>query len=384
MEHGLYLISEAAVTDFENEWLDGRTVDLVTTSYTSGEHDPEYITWEPGVYGQAKRDSLRRFFGETDRRIMFSYAFAESRSDYSRAADGSLDGAYREFARQLVSLGLGDAYVCPSPEFNLPWGRYPNDPGNYAAGYARCVREMQSIGGADFTFVYAPGGNRLGVTDDAWPAAASEWPDGEALPVVAPSFYDTSSTYPDVINDLLQSEREAEQRQAWADNHVEKLDMWRAFADSVGADMGLREWGCATDSYRIVSGGDDPYFIRKLFEYMETHDFRFQGYWNAETAGGGVGGHTIYPPEASELIEAGQAWRDAVLADMGGGGGSTGDEPSEPSEPADPPEPDRTYGGYVRPQEGTVDWHVPLNQNFADIEADIEDLAERLDRLESS
>jgi hypothetical protein len=64
MKHGLYLISEAGVTDFENEWLDGRTFDLVTTSYTSGEHDPEYITWEPSVYGKAKRDSLRRFFGE--------------------------------------------------------------------------------------------------------------------------------------------------------------------------------------------------------------------------------------------------------------------------------------------------------------------------------
>jgi hypothetical protein len=40
------------------------------------------------------------------------------------------------------------------------------------------------------------------------------------------------------------------------------------------------------------------------------------------------------------------------------------------------------YGGYQTPAEGTLDWHVPVNENFEAIEADIKDLAARLDSLE--
>jgi len=42
------------------------------------------------------------------------------------------------------------------------------------------------------------------------------------------------------------------------------------------------------------------------------------------------------------------------------------------------------YGGYATPEAGRVDWHLPLNQNFNDIEADVKDLAARLDRLEGN
>lgn len=41
-----------------------------------------------------------------------------------------------------------------------------------------------------------------------------------------------------------------------------------------------------------------------------------------------------------------------------------------------------TYGGYQTPSAGTLDWHVPLNENFQSIEADIQDIAKRLETLE--
>lgn len=43
--------------------------------------------------------------------------------------------------------------------------------------------------------------------------------------------------------------------------------------------------------------------------------------------------------------------------------------------------PTREYGGYHQPQPGTLDWHVPLNENFAMIEADVKDLARRIEEL---
>lgn len=41
-----------------------------------------------------------------------------------------------------------------------------------------------------------------------------------------------------------------------------------------------------------------------------------------------------------------------------------------------------SYGGYQTPEKGTLDWHVPVNENFESIEADILDIAKRLDDLE--
>jgi hypothetical protein len=43
-----------------------------------------------------------------------------------------------------------------------------------------------------------------------------------------------------------------------------------------------------------------------------------------------------------------------------------------------------TYGGYNTPESGTVDWHIPLNENFNDIEADIVDLADRVQQFEGN
>jgi hypothetical protein len=42
------------------------------------------------------------------------------------------------------------------------------------------------------------------------------------------------------------------------------------------------------------------------------------------------------------------------------------------------------YGGYNQPSAGTVDWHRPLNKNFAKLETDVQSLADRIDQLEGS
>lgn len=37
---------------------------------------------------------------------------------------------------------------------------------------------------------------------------------------------------------------------------------------------------------------------------------------------------------------------------------------------------------FHQPSEGSTDWHVPMNENFAAIEEDIKDLARRIENLE--
>jgi len=107
----------------------------------------------------------------------------------------------------------------------------------------------------------------------------------------------------------------------------------------------------------------------------------FQTDWNAETYGAGTGGHTIYPPSESRLPEAGDAWREEVLADMGTTD-NTDETTDDTSDSTDDTTTDYQIGGYATPTEGTLDWHEPLNQNFDDIEADMQHLLERIEQLE--
>ncbi|WP_424005019.1 right-handed parallel beta-helix repeat-containing protein (plasmid) [Haloarcula salina] len=42
------------------------------------------------------------------------------------------------------------------------------------------------------------------------------------------------------------------------------------------------------------------------------------------------------------------------------------------------------YGGYSKPAAGSLEWHVPLNENFESIEQDVRDLAQRIAELEKN
>jgi hypothetical protein len=184
MKHGIYLTSKDQVERFENDWFDGQQIDLITTTYTAGMFDAVGITWEPGAGAQNTKQSLQETFGGTDRRMVIAYEFAgDSRGDYAAPARGDYNDRYRSFAKELVSLGMGDTIITPNHEFNLSWSsKYPDDPQNYADGYARLVSVMQSVDGADFTFCYAPARNRQGIAPEAWPVDSQYWPDDEPAP----------------------------------------------------------------------------------------------------------------------------------------------------------------------------------------------------------
>lgn len=117
------MISESGVQRLEDEWFDGGKIDLVTTSFTEGFHDAVGITWVPGASMTEKRESLRRWFGETDRRMIIAYEFAgENRGDYAPPAKGDVDDTYRQFARALVDLGMGGLVHRSEPQVQPQMG----------------------------------------------------------------------------------------------------------------------------------------------------------------------------------------------------------------------------------------------------------------------
>lgn len=69
-----------------------------------------------------------------------------------------------------------------------------------------------------------------------------------------------------------------------------------------------------------------------------------------------------------------------------GSSGSTSDGSTSTDSDTDSGGTDSTtqYGGYTKPAEGSLEWHVPLNENFDNIEQDVRDLAERIAKLEQN
>ena len=367
-KYGILALSEQRINEVEN-WL-GAQIDVTTTTGNPGPDGPplwglSHFTW----FGDDKKAEFERVFGQSDRRLVghFKMAGGDERGSesypYEEAANGDHDAGYRQTAQELVDVGMEDTIIRVSAEFNLSWGQYPGDPQNYADGFARVVREMQSVDGADFTFLYSPGGNQIGVAEEAWPLDSQYWPSGEPTPFVAPSFYDASFHYDG--DTITQEDRE----KGWIDTRDNKLKMWEEMAQRLGASgMAAPEWGVATEQYPPPTGEDNPYFMEHVLDYMDSN-YEFVTYWNSESASGGS--HEIYPSDAAGLNEASQVFQDFVGQKLSG---STDESTSEP---------ETTYGGYSQPEEGTANWHVPLNENFADIEADIKELAARIEQLEN-
>ena len=374
MKHGLLTITESDLLAAE-EWL-GNQVDVVTTTYSQNLfHDGiDGITWD-----EANRlDVMERLFGNSSRQLAIAYEFGgPNRNEYGRAASGEFDADYRNFAQQLVDRGMGDSIIRMSHEFNLSWNsKYPSDPQNYADGFARCVDVMQSVSGANFDFCFSPARNRLGVAPDAWPVDSAQWPSGEPAPIITPSLYDSEGgTYPDDISGLSDSELEQLWQDAWV-VILDKIQMWENFGAERGANrFGTAEWGVATNAYPNPSGGDNPYFVEKLLDYGISQGWELQAYWNTASASGGS--HQIYP-DSTALTDASNMYQSIVSQQLTNT--STDDTSSDTTDDTST----STYGGYNTPQAGSNDWHIPLNENFESIEADIQDLADRINNLEQT
>lgn len=368
MQHGILAPSENDVANVE-QWL-GAQLDIVATTYNNGQWGMGGITWSTSP----KKESLQRTFGETDRRLLCTFKFDPdgwSNGDYSAAASGQYDDKYRQMAQELVNHGMGDTIIRGIHEMNLSWSsHYPNDPANFAEGWARMMKEMMSVDGADFTFIFSPSKRRLGVAAECWPgpgpnkSAAPSW-DSTLLNrlYVVCSFYDKWHGYED---GGYQNPDQAAQEQAWQEEHQPALDLWEGFAADRGTSFaGSPEWGCMGEGTPQPgeSGGDTPWYVQKTIEYGEQNGWLFQTYWNNNH-------HTIYPRDAAGLDRASDTFKQMVSTRLEGSTDTNTDTTSE------------TYGGYNRPEQGTLDWHTPLNENFQAIESDVLALHERIKQLE--
>jgi hypothetical protein len=192
-------------------------------------------------------------------------------------ARGEYDGYYRELGQRLVAGGQPDAILRLGWEFNLQGSRwFSRDPQVYIDYFRHVVAAMRSVPGQRFEFDWNVNNGHNAVD------AMDFYPGDDVVDYVGVDVYDVSWAngtypYPGDCDAMCRTER---QDKAWQDilDDERGLRFWAAFAGQHGKPMSLPEWGLWSrpDGH---GGGEDPNFIRRMHDFVTTHDVAYQAYF---------------------------------------------------------------------------------------------------------
>ncbi|GAA1959825.1 glycoside hydrolase family 26 protein [Kitasatospora viridis] len=166
-----------------------------------------------------------------------------------QGARGAFDQHYLRLARKLVALGGGDTVLVLGWEMNgiTYTGRCRPDPAAWKTYWRRIVDVMRSVPGQRFRFDFTP--NR-GLDDIAWTKC---YPGDDVVDIIGTDNYDqpAGATFDDYVHEPYGLEDQVE------------------FAAKRGKPVSYPEWG-------LFRNGDNPEFVRRMVEWMRTHDTAYQ------------------------------------------------------------------------------------------------------------
>jgi Glycosyl hydrolase family 26 len=231
------------------------------------------------------------------RTLVHSFAMMPRGSGVTLAqiAAGQYDSHYKTLADRLVQYGMQSIYLRPGWEMDGGWYPWNAKAGSgkeasFAAAYRRIVQVMRARQPtATWKFVFAPT-DYVGHVPVSAIASYLEsiWPGNAYVDVVAPTIYDqcwnsidgSSLYYPPGSNRLDR------QKKVWA-IRAARLSAMKSFATSHGKPMGTHEWGLMSwldhKGNAGHGGGDNPYFIEKMYEFMVANNFVAAGYFDVKT-----------------------------------------------------------------------------------------------------
>ncbi|HZF15735.1 MAG TPA: glycosyl hydrolase [Steroidobacteraceae bacterium] len=181
-------------------------------------------------------------------------------------ASGKFDKLFRDYAAVLQKYGYGTAVIRIGWEFNGDW--YPwaagKDPTSWIKYWRRIVTAMRSVPGTSFQFDWCPaaGWTRF--------RAADAYPGDAYVDVIGLDVYNISWD-PKV--------KTPEQRWSALTYAMQGLRWHRDFAASHGKAMSFPEWGTGKRGDKL-GGGDDPYFIEHMADWMHDNPVLYHNYWD--------------------------------------------------------------------------------------------------------
>jgi beta-mannanase len=228
----------------------------------------------------------------TTRRLAVGVGFfpAGAGSTMAEAANGSYDSHYLYVAQQLAGYGHGDAIIRPAWEFNGGWYAWgykavgtdqANYGANYRAAWIRLRAQFLSVS-ANFKFAWNPN------LEDGYtyPDYQETYPGDAYVDMVGFDVYDRNYNNADPDNALR-----------WAKYQAGPLAGLASFAVAHNKPVCLPEWAAGD-----TPGGDNPYFINAMADWLEANTVAYQSYWSGDGASGYNGNLELYPNQKAAFI----------------------------------------------------------------------------------
>ncbi|WP_157537563.1 glycoside hydrolase family 26 protein [Kitasatospora azatica] len=166
-----------------------------------------------------------------------------------QGAHGAFDQHFLRLARKLVALGGSDTVIVLGWEMNgiTYSSRCKPDPTAWKAYWRRIIGVMRSVPGQRFRFDFTP--NR-GLDAIAWTKC---YPGDDVVDIIGTDSYDqpAGAAFDDYVHEPYGLEDQVE------------------FAAKRGKPVSYPEWG-------LFRNGDNPEFVRRMVDWMRTHDTAYQ------------------------------------------------------------------------------------------------------------
>jgi hypothetical protein len=203
-------------------------------------------------------------------RVVYSVPLLpRSGGSLAQGATGAYDGHFAAMARTLVAHGQGHASLRLGWEFNgdwFPWAAGRN-PAAFVAYWRRVVTAIRGVPGAAFTIDWAPNLGRGAIAPDR------VYPGDAYVDVIGLDAYD---------QDWSPAFRDPIARWRSLMDQPYGLAWHRDFAAAHGKPMSFPEWGMI-DRYDGHGGGDDPYYVRQMHDWIAANRVAYHCYFEFDT-----------------------------------------------------------------------------------------------------
>jgi hypothetical protein len=218
-------------------------------------------------------------------------------SDFNQVADGGADGYYKTLAQNLIASGFGSSYIRIGWEFNATFMGWSicNQEGSgltswakdFVPAYRNIVTSMRSVSGENFKFIWNPIVSSNVSCGDA--KIENFYPGDSYVDMVALDVYDgIGQTTTDTArwNDLLNGVNGGDWTSV-APNTINGqkfegygLKWLAAFGKEHSKEIGLPEWGLDATGGQVFGGGDDPYFMTQMANWIKANATGPNIFWN--------------------------------------------------------------------------------------------------------
>jgi hypothetical protein len=182
-------------------------------------------------------------------------------------AAGKYNAHWTKFAQVMVQQGCGDYILRLGWEFNgkfYPWAAGGKE-AQYAEYWRQIVRTVRAVAGTNFKFDWSPlAGNNNADVEAAYPG-------DRYVDYIGLDTYDTSTIQDDNLA-------------RWNQRMNEKVGLlWhKNFAAKHGKPMTFPEWGVTVRPNDNLGGGDNPFYIEKMYQWIHSNNVAFHMYFEVD------------------------------------------------------------------------------------------------------